>query len=175
MSTAPSMASENQKDHLQVLTFVLGDEDYGIDILRVQEIRGWSNVTKIPNAPSHVLGVLNLRGSIVPIFDLRKHFELEHADYTATTVVIVLSTQSGSGTKDIGIVVDGVSDVVDIPLNTVEPMPDLGSHTATEHVQGIASKGDRMIILLDIDRLTGLSASGAQDDNLAQTEIALAS
>src|SRR6187402_3906289 len=84
----------------QVLTFVLGDETYGVDILRVQEIRGWSPVTRIPQAPSHVLGVLNLRGSIVPIVDLRMRFSLERAEYNAVTVIIVLSVQSANGRRD---------------------------------------------------------------------------
>src|ERR1700722_15552839 len=81
----------------QVLTFVLGNETYGVDILRVQEIRGWSSVTRIPHSPSHVLGVLNLRGSIVPIVDLRMQFNLERAEYTPVTVIIVLSVQSATG------------------------------------------------------------------------------
>src|SRR5215475_9521599 len=97
----------------QVLTFVLGGETYGFDILRVQEIRGWSSVTKIPHAPTHVLGVLNLRGSIVPIVDMRMLFNLARAEYTKVTVIIVLSVQSRSGRRDFGMVVDGVSDVVD--------------------------------------------------------------
>src|SRR3954469_15951951 len=98
----------------QVLTFVLGSETYGVDILRVQEIRGWSSVTKIPHAPAHVLGVLNLRGSIVPIVDMRMQFNLERAEYTAVTVIIVLSVQSRAGRRDFGVVVDGVSDVVTV-------------------------------------------------------------
>src|SRR5262245_42890316 len=98
-------ATSNQ----QVLTFVLGNETYGVDILRVQEIRGFSAVTKIPHAPSHVLGVLNLRGSIVPIVDLRMRFNLERAEYNAVTVIIVLSVQSANGKRPFGVFVDGVS------------------------------------------------------------------
>src|SRR6476619_6226468 len=94
----------------QVLTFVLGNETYGVDILRVQEIRGFTAVTKIPHAPAHVLGVLNLRGSIVPIVDLRMRFSLERAEFNAVTVIIVLSVQSATGRRDFGVVVDGVSD-----------------------------------------------------------------
>src|SRR6266571_7834239 len=96
----------------QVLTFVLGPETYGVDILRVQEIRGWSPVTRIPQAPPHVLGVLNLRGSIVPIVDLRMRLAFERAEYTAVTVIIVLSIFSAHGRRDVGVVVDAVSDVV---------------------------------------------------------------
>ena len=137
----------------QVLTFVLGNETYGVDILRVQEIRGWSAVTKIPHAPSHVLGVLNLRGSIVPIVDMRMQFNLERAEYTAITVIIVLSVQSRKGPRDFGIVVDGVSDVVDVNAAQVKPAPDLGSREATDYIRGLMPVADRMVVLLDIDRL----------------------
>src|ERR1700753_1317058 len=114
--------SANEGSH-QVLTFVLGKETYGVDILRVQEIRGFSAVTKIPHAPPHVLGVLNLRGSIVPIVDLRMRFELERAEYTKVTVIIVLSVQSSTGRREVGVVVDGVSDVVDVAAEDVHQPP----------------------------------------------------
>jgi len=143
----------------QVLTFVLGGETYGVDILRVQEIRGWSAVTKIPHAPSHVLGVLNLRGSIVPIVDLRMRFSLERAEYTAITVIIVLSVLSGAQRRDFGVVVDGVSDVVDVVGAEVKSAPDLGSRSATEHIRGLVQVSDRMVVLLDIDRLIGKDMS----------------
>jgi purine-binding chemotaxis protein CheW len=139
----------------QVLTFVLGRETYGVDILRVQEIRGWSPVTKIPHAPTHVLGVLNLRGSIVPIVDLRMKFNLEHAAYTSVTVIVVLSIRTRAGARDFGVVVDGVSDVVDVKATDVKPTPDLGSRTAKEHIRGLASVAERMVILLEIDQLIG--------------------
>jgi purine-binding chemotaxis protein CheW len=137
----------------QVLTFVLGNETYGVDILRVQEIRGWSAVTKIPHAPSHVLGVLNLRGSIVPIVDLRMRFALDRAEYTAITVIIVVSVISVTGRRDFGVVVDGVSDVVDVDTAEVRPAPDLGSKAATDYIRGLVPVADRMVVLLDIDRL----------------------
>jgi purine-binding chemotaxis protein CheW len=148
----------------QVLTFVLGSETYGVDILRVQEIRGWSAVTKIPHAPSQVLGVLNLRGSIVPIVDLRMQFDLERAEYTTVTVIIVLSVQSQAGRRDFGVVVDGVSDVVDVNAAEVKPAPDLGSRTATEHIRGLVHVSDRMVVLLDIDRLIGVHMSPVSVD-----------
>src|SRR6201994_2763889 len=120
----------------QVLTFVLGNETYGVDILRVQEIRGWSSVTKIPQAPSHVLGVLNLRGSIVPIVDLRLRFELEQVEYTKVTVIIVLSVNSSGGRREVGVVVDGVSDVVDLDPTAMKPAPDIGAAYATDYIRG---------------------------------------
>lgn len=139
----------------QVLTFVLGNETYGVDILRVQEIRGWSAVTKIPQAPAHVLGVLNLRGSIVPIVDLRMRLDLERAEYTAVTVIIVLSVTCGAGRRDFGVVVDGVSDVVDVKDLEVRPAPDLGTRAATDFIRGLVPVSERMLVLLDIDRLIG--------------------
>ena len=139
----------------QVLTFVLGNETYGVDILRVQEIRGWSAVTKIPHAPAHVLGVLNLRGSIVPIVDLRMRFALERAEYTTVTVIIVMSVNTPAGRRDFGVVVDGVSDVVDVNSAEVKPAPELGSRSATDYIRGLVSVAERMVVLLDIDRLIG--------------------
>lgn len=144
----------------QVLTFTLGDETYGVDILRVQEIRGWSPVTRIPQAPGHVLGVLNLRGSIVPIVDMRMRFRLARAEYTPLTVIIVLSVQSATGRRDFGVVVDGVSDVIDVPRGDVKPAPDLGSQASIEFIQGLAAVSGRMVMLLDIDRLIGGDIAG---------------
>jgi len=148
-----------EPDSRQVLTFVLGSETYGVDILRVQEIRGWSAVTTIPNAPPHVLGVLNLRGSIVPIVDLRKRFSLQRAEYTELTVIIVLSVNGPAGRRDFGIVVDGVSEVVSLQSDALKPTPDLGCRAATEHILGLASIAERMVVLLDIDRLIGSQLS----------------
>lgn len=139
----------------QVLTFTLGEETYGVDILRVQEIRGYSAVTRIPQAPAHVLGVLNLRGSIVPIVDLRMRFNLERAEYTPLTVIIVLSVESPVGRRDFGVVVDGVSDVIDVAVSDIKPAPELGAHVSTEFIEGLAAVADRMVMLLDIDQLIG--------------------
>src|SRR5262245_13101580 len=144
----------------QVLTFTLGEETYGVDILRVQEIRGWQPVTRIPQAPSHVLGVLNLRGSIVPIVDLRMRFNLQHAEYIPLTVIIVLTVQSSIGRRDFGVVVDGVSDVIDVAANDVKPAPEFGSHVSTEFIEGLAAVSGRMVMLLDIDHLIGRDVTG---------------
>lgn len=137
----------------QVLTFTLGAESFGVEILRVQEIRGWSKVTQIPEAPAHVLGVLNLRGSIVPIVDLRMRMGLERIEYTPLTVIVVLSVQSDAGRRDFGIVVDGVSDVTDLTQENLKPAPDLGSGVNTDYIRALAAVGDRMMMLLDVDRL----------------------
>src|ERR1700722_15552923 len=153
MST-PVKTEQGAGSH-QVLTFVLGNETYGVDILRVQEIRGWSSITKIPHAPSHVLGVLNLRGSIVPIVDLRMKFALERAEYTPTTVTIVLSIATATGSRNVGVVVDAVSDVKDVNRAEVKPAPELMGYSATEHILGLLPLEGQMTMLLDIDRLIG--------------------
>jgi purine-binding chemotaxis protein CheW len=155
-STAPVKNGKGpgEESH-QVLTFVLGKETYGVDILRVQEIRGWSAVTKIPHAPPHVLGVLNLRGSIVPIVDLRMRFSLDRAEYTTVTVIIVVSVISSAGRRDFGVVVDGVSDVVDVNPEEVKAAPELGAKGATDYIRGLVPVSERMVVLLDIDRLIG--------------------
>ena len=169
MSTNPPETTVAEPMSQKVLTFVLGEETYGVDILRVQEIRGWSAVTKIPNSPPHVLGVLNLRGSIVPIVDLRKRFNLAQAEYTAVTVIVVLTVRSAAGRREFGVVVDGVSDVVDVEAAAVRPTPDMGARAATDHILGLVSITGRMVMLLDIDRLMGahmtepaVSDTGAQ-------------
>jgi len=141
---------------------------YCVDILRVQEIRGWSAVTKIPHAPPHVLGVLNLRGSIVPIVDMRMQFDLERAEYTAVTVIIVLSVHSHSGRRDFGVVVDGVSDVITLNAAQIKPVPDLDSRPATQHIRGLLPVAQRMVVLLDIDRLIGGQLQDAVFDQPAQ-------
>jgi purine-binding chemotaxis protein CheW len=147
----------------QMLTFELGGETYGVDILRVREIRGWTSVTRIPQAPPHVLGVLNMRGSIVPVVDLRMRFDLERAEYTKVTVIIVLSVQSTAGRREVGVVVDAVSDVVDVKLAEMKPAPDLGSQFATDYIQGLFPVGQRMVVLLDIDRLIGARVARLDD------------
>lgn len=171
VTTTPDAAVPGSQ---QVLTFVLGSETYGVDILRVREIRGWSAVTQIPQAPPHVLGVLNLRGSIVPIVDLRMRFDLERAEYTALTVIIVLSIQSRGGRRDFGVVVDGVSEVVTVDQAQVKAPPELGSRSATEHIRGLLPVSDRMVVLLDIDRLIGgqLPGTSLEQQDSPQPSVA---
>jgi purine-binding chemotaxis protein CheW len=148
-SNAPAAAAPTQ-----VLTFNLGSESYGIDILQVQEIRGWSPVTHIPQSPPHVLGVLNLRGSIVPIIDLRVRFGLP-AEFTPLTVIIVISIHSPTGRRECGLVVDSVSDVVDLDAGMLRPAPTLNGSATTDFVRSLATLDDRMLILLDVGDLVG--------------------
>ncbi len=137
----------------QYLTFILGVEEYGVDILRVQEIKGWDTATEIPNTPDYIQGVMNLRGIIVPIIDLRKRFDLEKVDYGKTTVVIVLKIKSNDKERTMGFVVDAVSDVYDVSDEQLKPPPDFGCKVGTEFVKGLATMDEKMIILLDIDLL----------------------
>lgn len=137
----------------QFLTFMLAGEEYGVDILRVQEIKGWDEATEIPNTPDYIKGVINLRGTIVPIVDLRSRFELEHMEYSNTTVVIVLKIKSNENEKTIGFVVDAVSDVYNVTEEQLKPSPDFGSAVSTEFVKGLATVDEKMVILLDIDHL----------------------
>lgn len=150
---SPTHAVATVQAPRQVLTFSLGAENYGVDILRVQEIRGWAPVTKIPKVAPHVLGVLNLRGSIVPIVDLRVRFNLAQAEFTPLTVIIVLTVNAASGQRELGLVVDAVSDVVDISAENLKDTPNLGSRATVEFIQGLALVAGRMLILLDVDEM----------------------
>lgn len=151
--TDASMRSADQND--QYLTFIMAGEEYGVDILRVQEIRGWENVTPIPNAPAHIKGVINLRGTIVPIIDLRQRFGLTRVDYGPLTVVIVLKVATRKGNRVMGIVVDAVSDVYSLSHDDMKAAPDLGDNVNTSYIRGLVSVASKMVILLDINELLG--------------------
>jgi len=137
----------------QFLTFIMSTEEYGVDILRVQEIRGWDSVTPIPNCPPYIKGVINLRGTIVPIVDLRERFGLESVEYGQTTVVIVLKVIGETSERIMGIVVDAVSDVYNIKNEDMKPAPDFGSVVSIEFVSGLATIDEKMLIILDIDTM----------------------
>ncbi len=138
----------------QYLTFMLMGEEYGVDILRVQEIRCWQTVTTLPNAPVYVKGVVNIRGSIVPVVDLRMRFGMEEVEYTPVTVVIVVKVLNEEGRERVmGVVVDTVSDTYIIPEENMKPAPEFGDSIDLTCVKGLATVNDNMLILLDIDRL----------------------
>lgn len=137
----------------QYLTFIMDDEEYGVDILCVQEIRGWEPTTPLPNAPTHIKGVINLRGTIVPIVDLRQCFGLKAIEYSAVTVVIVLKVKTTEGSRVMGIVVDAVSDVYTLAREDMRSAPDLGSSINTDFIEGLVSVEEKMVILLNIDKL----------------------
>ncbi len=133
----------------EYLTFVLGNEEYGIEILKVQEIRGYDTVTKIANTPDFIKGVINLRGSIVPIVDLRILFHLGEVEYNQFTVVIILNVKD----RIMGIVVDGVSDVISLQASQISPVPDLVTTISTKYLVGLGTVNDHMLILVDIEQL----------------------
>lgn len=141
----------------QYLTFQLENEEYGLEILRVQEIKGYSKVTPLPNTPREVRGVMNLRGTVVPIIDLRTRFGLPEAEYTRFSVIIVVTVAS----KVMGLVVDAVSDVLNVGGEEVVPAPDLGAGVDTSFLTGIARTGNRLVSLLNIDRLLGAGKDAA--------------
>lgn len=144
-------AQAGHTDSEQYLTFFMGDEEFGVNILSVQEIRGWDPVTPIPNAPRHVVGVMNLRGTVVPIVDLRRCFAMPKVQYTEQTVVIILSVQAGPQHKKIiGVVVDAVSDVYNFDLNSIQPSPELSQSEQAQYVKGLGSTDSRMVILLEL-------------------------
>ena len=146
----------------QYLTFMLAGEEYGVDILRVQEIKGWERPTRMPNTPTYLEGVINLRGAVVPIIDLRQRFDLERAQKDKTTVVIVLKVY-GEKERTMGFVVDAVSDVYNVPNEALRETPDFGVGVRTEFVKGIAMVNDRMLILLDIEQLVDEGTQAAVD------------
>ena len=140
-------------DEQQYLTFIMAGEEYGVDILAVQEIRGWEATTVIPNAPDYIKGVINLRGTIVPIMDLRSRFSLERVEYSPVTVVIILKVETERGERVMGIVVDAVSDVHSISDSDTRNSPELIEDLNTEFIRSLVSVDDSMIILLDVQRL----------------------
>ncbi len=140
----------------EYLTFRLDREEYGIDILKVQEIRGYESPTRIANAPPFIKGVVNLRGTIVPIVDMRLRFNCEQAQYDTFTVVIVLNLRQ----RIVGIVVDSVSDVMELAPENMRPAPEVDSVIGSESVIGLGSLGERMLILLDIEKLMSAEDMG---------------
>jgi purine-binding chemotaxis protein CheW len=134
----------------------LGNEEYGIEILKVQEIRGYDSVTQIANAPDFIKGVVNLRGIIVPILDMRIKFRLDRVEYNQFTVVIILNVAG----RVMGIVVDGVSDVIELEANQVRPAPEFGAVIDTEYITGLGTVAERMLILIDIEKLMSNSDMG---------------
>ena len=145
---------------MQLVTFSIGDEEFGVDILKVQEIIRTMEITKVPRAPEFVEGVINLRGKVIPIVDLRKRFGLETRDHDKHTRIIVIEINQ----MIVGFVVDSVSEVLRIPANTVEPPPPVVSGLESEYISGVGKLQDRLLILLDLNRLL----SGEEKDALSQ-------
>jgi len=159
-----------QQPSSEYLSFTLGDEQYGVDILNVQEIRGYDGVTRIPDAPECIKGVINLRGTIVPVMDLRLKLGLEHASYDAFTVMIVINYQQ----RVLALVVDSVSDVIALDPAHVRPPPELGSRVDARHISGIGTVDERMLIVLNIESLMIETAVGSEPAETTAPALALA-
>ena len=140
----------------EFLAFTLGQEEYGVDILKVQELRGYENVTRIANSPEFLKGVVNLRGTIVPIVDMRIKFNLGTPSYDEFTVVIILNI----GKNVMGMVVDSVSDVITLEASQIKPAPEMGTQLNTGYLIGLGTIDDRMLILVDIDHLMSSTELG---------------
>lgn len=153
-ASAPSPSTGGSR--LEVVTFKLGEEEYGIDIQKVQELRGYDAVTRIANAPDYIKGVVNLRGIIVPIIDMRIKFKLGDPTYDQFTVVIVLNI----GGRVVGMVVDSVSDVITLSAEQIKPAPEMGSVLDADYLIGLGTLEERMLILVDIDRLMSSQEMG---------------
>lgn len=153
---ARAASAEDLARRNEFLTFLLGKEEYAIEILKVQEIRGWKQPTKIANAPEFINGVINLRGTIVPVVDMRIRFNLGNPTYDAFTVVIILNVAD----RVVGMVVDSVSDVITLTPEQIRPAPGFAASLGTDHIIGLGAVDERMLILLDIEKLmTGESMS----------------
>lgn len=136
----------------QYLTFIMSGEEYGVDILAVQEIRGWESATPIPNSPKFIKGVINLRGTIVPIIDLRQRFDLAEIEYGDETVVVVLRIFTQNGTRTMGIIVDAISDVYDVPIGDARNTG-MGDNQNSNFIKGLVTVNKHMVILLELENL----------------------
>jgi len=146
-------APRTQNPAGQLLTFVVAGEEFGVDILRVQEIRGWSRPMPLPRTPSYIRGVINIRGDIVPIADLRERLGLASLTPGPTTVIVVVRVEHASRNRTMGFVVDAMSDVTTVDHASVKPPPELAETTTTSMASGIALVEQRMITILDVDRV----------------------
>lgn len=159
ISDSFGLIGQQEEGSEQYLTFFLEDEEYGVEILRVQEIKGWDKVTHLPNSPHYLCGVLNLRGTIVPVVDLRLRFSMPARAYTPTTVVVVLKV-NGITQRTVAIIVDGVSDTHNVLPENIKPTPDFGNSINTDFISGLVSIDDKMMMILNIDSLLSVEALG---------------
>ena len=157
MSTVEELESEDNITEAeavsteQYLTFIMEEEEYGVDILAVQEIRGWESATSVPNSPDYIKGVINLRGTIVPIMDLRGRFELSKPEYGPETVVIVLKIEFEKGSRIMGIIVDAISDVYDVPIDDIK-RTGFGDNQNARFIKGLVTVNKHMVILLKLEQ-----------------------
>lgn len=147
--TKPDKLGAMESDELQLVSFNIGTEEFGVDILKVQEINRMVEITKVPQAPHYVEGVINLRGKVIPIVDLRKRFDLEVKEYDKNTRIVVVDI----GGNIMGMIVDAVSEVLRLPANTIEPPPEIVTGINSDYIKGVAKLDDRLLIFLDLSKV----------------------
>lgn len=151
MATSQGVQGNSLAKEGKYLTFSLGKEDYGLEILKVREIIGMMNITSVPQVPGYVKGVINLRGKVIPVIDLRLKFKMKEIEATMETCIIVIDLKSAL----IGIIIDKVKEVLDIKQDNIEPAPNLGAHIHTDYILGIGKTTDAVKILLNIEKVLG--------------------
>lgn len=159
---------ETGNNQRQFLTFTVNNEEYGVDIMTVREIKGWTDTTRLPNSPEFMRGVMNLRGLIIPIFDLRARFRKELTEANSKHVVIILAV----GERNIGILVDAVSDILSINESDIRPAPELETETSSDFISGLISLEKRMVVLLAVEKLFGADILRATQSLTATTHAA---
>lgn len=158
MATAHKHGTESDSGRLrQLVTFTLGQEEYGVDIMRVQEIIRYQEVTRVPQMPDFIEGVINLRGNVIPVIDLRKRFTLGNAEHTGQTRIVVVNVAS----RVMGVVVDGVSEVMRLAEEQIEPPPPVVAGIGHEYLQGVGKVQGRLLILLDLDKILSAQEQAA--------------
>jgi purine-binding chemotaxis protein CheW len=162
---APTGMSGNEQT-VQFITFTIGEEEYGVDIMSVREIKGWTETTTLPNSPPFVRGVINLRGVIVPIFDLRARFGFGFTEASKTHVVIIVAVAS----RTVGILVDAVADILTVPTSEIRPVPEMERSIDDAYLSGLVAVGDRMVALIALENLFDLRSLG-KDKLLAAGEV----
>lgn len=143
-----TLTQQDTRDR-QFLTFLLEEQEYGLEIFKIKEIRGYSSITPIPNVPAHVRGVMNLRGTVLPVIDLRMKFRLQPVEYSRFTVIMIASV----GDKTVGLLVDAVSDVLMVAEDSIRPAPDFGAAVETRFIQGVFESRERLVVGLDLEQL----------------------
>jgi len=151
-SSATTSAGALAPETAQYLTFLLNEQEYGVELLRIQEIRGYTAITPLPNVPTFVKGMLNLRGTVLPVLDLRSRFGMPEVPYTKFTVIVVANV----GTRVVGLIVDSVSDVLTVTKDNIQPAPDFGAAAEANLVSGMIKNAERLAVLLDLDRVLTL-------------------
>jgi purine-binding chemotaxis protein CheW len=167
MSTKSASMSFKNEEHTgsarKLLSFALGKEEYGLDILAVREIIGVIDITPLPRTPSYVKGVINLRGKIIPVLELRSRFGLQSVPYTEETCIIVVDvpTEADGESRLMGVVVDTVREVLDIPNNAIEPTPEFGNGVGTDYITGIGKVKEKVVVILDATKVMATEDAGA--------------